>query len=231
MKMATDHPTAEELRRALDGQASRGVRPVRGSLAGRITLDDLTDEELFQRYTDGDPEGFRFLVERYEPRIQGFLRKRLNDEERVQDLTQDTFLRIHRARESYDPARKFSTWIHTIANNLLKNEFRNRSRRRETTFSEIRPDSSPTGAPSRPVEFPASGVDPERDAYRSELREAIDTAIERMDEHHRIPFVMREVEDRTYEEIAEAIGIPVGTVKSRLNRARNAFRMLLPVPV
>jgi RNA polymerase sigma-70 factor (ECF subfamily) len=81
------------------------------------------------------------------------------------------------------------------------------------------------------VEFPALGVDPERDAYRSELREAIDTAIERMDEHHRIPFVMREVEDRTYEEIAEAIGIPVGTVKSRLNRARNAFRMLLPVPV
>ena len=56
-------------------------------------------------------------------------------------------------------------------------------------------------------------------------------AIERMDEHHRIPFVMREVEDRTYEEIAEQIGIPVGTVKSRLNRARNSFRMLLPVPV
>ena len=230
MKMATDHPTAEELRRALDGQANRGMRPVR-AVAGRITFQDLTDEELFQRYTDGDSEGFRLLVERYEPRIQGFLRKRLNDEERVQDLTQDTFLRIHRARESYDPARKFSTWIHTIANNLLKNEFRNRSRRRETTFSEIRPDSSPAGAPSRPVEFPAAGVDPERDAYRSELREAIDTAIERMDEHHRIPFVMREVEDRTYEEIAEAIGIPVGTVKSRLNRARNAFRMLLPVPV
>jgi RNA polymerase sigma-70 factor, ECF subfamily len=196
-----------------------------------VPLNELTDEQLFRCYTDGDADVFRILVERYEPRIQGFLRKRLNDEERVEDLTQDTFLRIHRARESYDPSRKFSTWIHTIANNLLKNEFRNRSRRRETTFSDLRPETSTTGAPSRPLEFEARGADPEREAYRSELREAIDTAIERMDEHHRVPFVMREVEDLSYEEIAEAIGIPVGTVKSRLNRARNAFRSLLPVPV
>lgn len=202
-----------------------------GAPAKPVKLGDLTDEQLFQRYTTGDQDGFRVLMERYQPRIQGFLRKRLNDEERVEDLTQDTFLRIHRARNSYDPARKFSTWIHTIANNLLKNEFRNRSRRRETAFSELRPDNSPSGAPVRPVEFAASTADPEREAYRSELRTAIDDAIARMDEHHRIPFVMREVEDRTYEEIAEEIGIPVGTVKSRLNRARNSFRMLLPVPV
>lgn len=206
-------------------RADRGVRP------GRAPAEELSDEELFQRYTQGDDRGFRELVERYQPRIQGFLRKRLNDEERVEDLTQDTFLRIHRARESYDPSRKFSTWIHTIANNLLKNEFRNRSRRRETSFSDLRPETSPGGGASRPVEFATGGADPEREAYRSELRTAIDQAIEKMDEHHRIPFVMREVEDRTYEEIAEEIGIPVGTVKSRLNRARNSFRMLLPVPV
>lgn len=196
-----------------------------------MQMADLSDEQLFRCYTDGDERGFRLLVERYEPRIQGFLRKRLNDEERVEDLTQDTFLRIHRARESYDPSRKFSTWIHTIANNLLKNEFRNRSRRRETVFSQLRPEHSPAGGPSRPVEFEAHGADPERETYRSELREAIETAIRKMDEHHRVPFVMREVEDLSYEEIAEAIGIPVGTVKSRLNRARTSFRSLLPIPV
>ncbi|HEU0052899.1 MAG TPA: sigma-70 family RNA polymerase sigma factor [Longimicrobium sp.] len=232
MKTAIDLSTAAAQFDAAQHAATRGVRlsgVERG--VGELPLRDLSDEQLFQRYTDGDGEGFRLLVERYQPRIQGFLRKRLNDEERVEDLTQDTFLRIHRARDSYDPARKFSTWIHTIANNLLKNEFRNRSRRRETTFSELRPETSSNGAPSRPVEFAAGGHSPEREAYRRELREAIDTAIERMDEHHRIPFVMREVEDRTYEEIAEEIGIPVGTVKSRLNRARNSFRMLLPVPV
>lgn len=203
----------------------------RESLRGRASLGEMTDEQLFQRYTTGDSDGFRVLMERYQPRIQGFLRKRLNDEERVEDLTQDTFLRIHRARGSYDPNRKFSTWIHTIANNLLKNEFRNRSRRRETAFSELRPETNASGGAARPVDFASSGADPEREAYRGELREAIDAAIGRMDEHHRVPFVMREVEDRTYEEIAEQIGIPVGTVKSRLNRARNSFRVLLPVPI
>lgn len=209
---------------------SRPHRAVQPELS-RAGLQHLTDEQLFQRYTAGDEGGFQLLVERYEPRIQGFLRKRLSDEERVEDLTQDTFLRIHRARDSYDPGRKFSTWIHTIANNLLKNEFRNRSRRRETAFSDLRPEHPSSGLTPRPVEFESSQPDPEQEAYRSELREAIGSAIARMDEHHRIPFVMREVEDLSYEEIAEAIGIPVGTVKSRLNRARHSFRSLLPVPV
>ena len=204
------------------------VAPSKGR---ELSFADLSDEQLFERYTDGDEEGFRLLVERYEPRIQGFLRKRLNDEERVEDLTQDTFLRIHRARGSYDTGRKFSTWIHTIANNLLKNEFRNRSRRREMVFSDMRSDNAPSGVPARPVEFESMDAGPDHETYRSELREAIDTAIERMDEHHRVPFVMREVDDLSYEEIADLIGIPVGTVKSRLNRARNSFRSLLPVPV
>jgi len=192
---------------------------------------ELTDEELFQRYQDGDDAAFRIIVERYEPSIKGFLHKRLKDEERVQDLTQDTFLRVHRARQRYDSSRKFSTWIYTIASNLLKNEYRNRSRRRETNFSDLRRDSATNTAPSRPIEFQSDGPDPERHTYRAELREAIHEAIEQMDEHHRVPFVMREVEDRTYEEISAAIGVPVGTVKSRLFRARNAFQQLFPVPV
>lgn len=196
----------------------------------RISLADLPDEELFERYQGGDESAFSLIVERYEPLIKGFLYKRLKDEERVQDLTQDTFLRVHRARERYDSARKFSTWIYTIASNLLKNEYRNRSRRRETAFSDLRKESS-SAAPSRPLEFEGEGPDPEQNAYRGELRDAISETIQRMDEHHRIPFVMREVEDRTYEEIAAAIGVPVGTVKSRLFRARTAFQTLFPVPV
>ena len=231
MKTTIDLSSAAAQLEAVEGASQRGARPAVRVPRMAQPVRDMTDEELFQRYTQGHEDGFRELMERYQPRIQGFLRKRLNDEERVEDLTQDTFLRIHRARESYDPARKFSTWIHTIANNLLKNEFRNRSRRRETVFSELRPATPGSGAAPRPVEFQSNGSDPEQDAYRTELREAIDVAIEQMDEHHRIPFVMREVDDLSYEEIADLIGIPVGTVKSRLNRARNAFRTLLPVPV
>jgi RNA polymerase sigma-70 factor, ECF subfamily len=194
-------------------------------------LGELSDEQLFRRYQGGDEDAFRMIVDRYEPSIKGFLHKRLKDDERVQDLTQDTFLRVHRARERYDATRKFSTWIYTIASNLLKNEYRNRSRKRETNFTDLRKDTGTPAAAARPVEFESDRPDPERVTYQSELREAIRAAIERMDEHHRIPFVMREVEDRTYEEISEAIGVPVGTVKSRLFRARNAFQQLFPVPV
>jgi len=196
----------------------------------RVSLAGLSDEQLFERYQSGDESAFGHIVERYEPLIKGFLYKRLKDEERVQDLTQDTFLRVHRARERYDSSRKFSTWIYTIASNLLKNEYRNRSRRRETPFSELRKESQQeVGA--RPIEFESDTPNPEQVAYQGELRSAITETIDRMDEHHRVPFVMREVEDRTYEEISEAIGVPVGTVKSRLFRARTAFQTLFPVPV
>jgi RNA polymerase sigma-70 factor, ECF subfamily len=197
----------------------------------RQAMKELSDEQLFERYQGGDEDAFRIIVDRYEPSIKGFLHKRLKDEERVSDLTQDTFLRVHRARERYDTNRKFSTWIYTIASNLLKNEYRNRSRRRETNFSDLRKDAGTPAAAARPVEFESDRPDPERIAYQGELRDAIRDAIEKMDEHHRVPFVMREVEDRTYEEISEAIGVPVGTVKSRLFRARNAFQQLFPVPV
>lgn len=197
-----------------------------------VALESLSDEELFRRYQGGDEQAFRAIVDRYDPLIKGFLHKRLKDDERVQDLAQDTFLRVHRARERYDAGRKFSTWIYTIANNLLKNEYRNRSRKRETNFSDLRKQQmSPSGSAPRPVEFESDRPDPERVTYRRELRDAIDSAIAQMEEHHRVPFVMREVEDRTYEEISRAIGVPVGTVKSRLFRARTSFQTLFPVPV
>ena len=200
----------------------------RGRAAAAVqTLAQLPDEQLFELYQEGNEGAFAQIMQRYEPLIKGFLHKRLKDEERVSDLTQDTFLRVHRARDRYDSTRKFSTWIYTIASNLLKNEYRNRSRRRETAFSELRKESGT----ARPVEFESEHPNPEQLAYEGELREAIEAAIENLDDHHRIPFVMREVEDRTYEEISDAIGVPVGTVKSRLFRARTAFQTAFPVPV
>jgi RNA polymerase sigma-70 factor, ECF subfamily len=215
--------------------ATAGARPRvapadlsrRRAAAALPSLAQLSDEQLFELYQKGTEEAFAQIMQRYEPLIKGFLHKRLKDEERVRDLTQDTFLRVHRARDRYDSARKFSTWIYTIASNLLKNEYRNRSRRRETAFSELRKENGPT----RPVEFESEHPDPEQLAYEGELRHAIEEAIENLDDHHRIPFVMREVEDRTYEEISDAIGVPVGTVKSRLFRARTAFQTAFPVPV
>jgi RNA polymerase sigma-70 factor, ECF subfamily len=211
------------------GARTRGVRDA-GAGTAPVPLSELSDEKLFELYQGGNEAAFTLIVKRYQPLISGFLHKRLTDQERVQDLTQDTFLRVHRARDRYDSRRKFSTWIYTIASNLLKNEYRNRARRRETTFSEMSKKTGTSTAP-RPVEFESETPDPEQVTYAAELRMAIDEAIDQLDEHHRVPFVMREVEDRTYEEISEAIGVPIGTVKSRLFRARTAFQTVFPVPV
>jgi RNA polymerase sigma-70 factor (ECF subfamily) len=227
MKNAIRRYSTAALAPAPDLRSGAGLRLASAEERAAVDFPDLSDEALFECYQDGDDRAFTQLVSRYEPLIKGFLFKRLKDEERVQDLTQDTFLRVHRARDRYDSGRKFSTWIYTIASNLLKNEYRNRSRRRETAFSDLRAE----GAAPLPIEFESEAPDPERFAYRGELRDAIEDAIGRLEDHHRIPFVMREVEDRTYEEISEAIGVPVGTVKSRLFRARNAFQSLFPVSV
>ena len=226
-------PKTISRRYAAGGKRHRALRVDEAARPEALRAGDLAnlpDEELFELYQAGSEAAFSQIVQRYEPLIAGFLHKRLKDEERVRDLTQDTFLRVHRARDRYDSTRKFSTWIYTIASNLLKNEYRNRSRRRETAFSDLRKDSAGSGAP-RPVEFESDRLDPEQLAYHAELREAIEQAIEQLDDHHRLPFVMREVEDRTYEEISDAIGVPVGTVKSRLFRARTAVQNVFPVPV
>src|SRR5688500_14395888 len=155
----------------------------RGSAAALRPLSELSDELLFQRYQAGDESAFRMIVDRYEPSIKGFLHKRLKDDERVQDLTQDTFLRVHRARDRYDSSRKFSTWIYTIASNLLKNEYRNRSRRRETAFPDLRKESGPT----RAVESDSEHPDPEQLAYEGGLRTANEAASEHLDSQRRIP--------------------------------------------
>jgi RNA polymerase sigma-70 factor (ECF subfamily) len=222
-----DTPRNRYSRRAAAAPELRSAAVPSPAVPSGTPLAERSDEELFELYQAGTERAFEEIVARYEPQILGFLHRRLRDEERVRELAQDTFLRVHRARDRYDSGRKFSTWIFTIANNLLKNEFRNRSRRRETPFSQLGAPSDP--APRAP-ELEARGPDPEQVAYRGELREAIDRAIEQLDEHHRVPFVMREVEDRTYEEIAEALGVPVGTIKSRLFRARTAFQSLFPQP-
>lgn len=222
-----DTPRNRYSRRAAAAPELRTVALPDHASPPAAALAKCSDEELFELYRAGDERAFEEIVRRYEPQILGFLHRRLRDEERVRELAQDTFLRVHRARDRYDSGRKLSTWIFTIANNLLKNEFRNRSRRREMPFADLGDAAEPG---SRAPELESRGPDPEQAAYRGELREAIDRTIEQLDEHHRVPFVMREVEDLTYEEIAEALGVPVGTIKSRLFRARTAFQSLFPAP-
>ena len=187
-------------------------------------IQPLTDTELVERYLAGHPESFRDLVDRYEGRIVNFIQRSIGDRERAQDLAQETFVRVYRHMERFDTTKKFSTWIYTIASNLAKNELRNRSRNPVVLHQTL---TASWEDDHRPLQFEDSSMRPD-DLYRKRhLAELVDRAASVLPAHHREVFVLREIEGKSYEEIAEITGAQLGTVKSRLNRARNRFAEII----
>jgi RNA polymerase sigma-70 factor, ECF subfamily len=193
----------------------------------RGALSELGDSQVVQRFLDGDERAFGELVHRYDARLVNFVYRTIGDRERAQDLVQETFIRVYRHLHRFDQSKKFSTWIYTIASNLAKNELRNRSRNPLVLFQTIKKNWD---ADHRPLEWEDESLKPD-DLFRKRyLKEMVERAVQELPEHHRIVFVLRELEGRTYEEIAEITDTNLGTVKSRLNRARNNFaRIVAPM--
>jgi RNA polymerase sigma-70 factor (ECF subfamily) len=193
----------------------------------RRKLNEMGDSEVVQAFLDGDERAFGELVDRYDVRLVNFVYRTVGDRERAQDLVQETFVRVYRHLERFDQSKKFSTWIYTIASNLAKNELRNRSRNPLVLFQTIKKNWE---ADHRPLEWEDTQFKPD-DLFRKRfLREKVEEAVSQLPEHHRIVFVLRELEGKTYEEIAEIADCNLGTVKSRLNRARNNFaRIIAPM--
>ncbi|MBA3344671.1 MAG: sigma-70 family RNA polymerase sigma factor [Gemmatimonadales bacterium] len=176
--------------------------------------------QLVAAHLAGDTRAFPQLVERYRDRLLNFVTRMIGDRERAEDLVQEAFLRVHRHLHRFDPSKKFSTWIYTIASNLAKNELRNRSRSPLVLYQSLRPQGEED---QRPLQFEDSRTRPD-DMYGNRyLREMVDATVATLAAHHREVFVLREIEGRSYEEIAELTRCNLGTVKSRLNRARRAF--------
>jgi RNA polymerase sigma-70 factor (ECF subfamily) len=175
-------------------------------------------------FLDGDQRAFGELVRRYDTRLLNFVYRTIGDRERAQDLVQETFVRVYRHIERFDLSKKFSTWIYTIASNLAKNELRNRSRNPLVLFQTIKKNWD---ADHRPLEWEDTQYKPDDLFRKRHLREKVEEAVKELPEHHRIVFVLRELEGKTYEEIAEITGCNLGTVKSRLNRARNNFAQII----
>lgn len=197
------------------------------SREARVERGQLGDSEVVQAFLAGDERAFGELVERYDQRLLNFVYRTVGDRERAQDLVQETFVRVYRHLHRFDQTKKFSTWIYTIAGNLAKNELRNRSRNPLVLFQTIKKNWD---ADHRPLEWEDTKLKPD-DLYRKRfLREKVEEAVSELPEHHREVFVLRELEGKTYEEIAEITDCNLGTVKSRLNRARNNFaRIIAPM--
>lgn len=190
----------------------------------RHELATLEDADLVSRYLHGERFAFQELVGRYQDRLLNFIYRTINDRDRAEDLVQETFVRVYRHLHRFDSTKKFSTWIYTIASNLAKNELRNRSRNPLVLFQAIKKNWE---ADHRPLEFEDSTYSPD-DLFRKRcLREKVESAVAELPEHHRVVFVLRELEGKAYDEISEITGVTLGTVKSRLNRARNRFAKII----
>lgn len=183
-------------------------------------LEQLTDEELVSAHLEGRPGAFQRLYDRYRDRLIHFITRKTGDADRAQDLVQEAFIRVTRHLHRFDTSKKFSTWVYTIAGNLSKNELRNRSRSPLVLFQKL------TGSwddDHRPIQFEDFSMKPD-DLYRKRyLRRLVEDTVQTLPEHHQLVFRLRELDGKSYEEIAEITGVNLGTVKSRLHRARNSF--------
>ncbi len=202
--------------------AHSGLRELRRSPAAGLV--DLEDAQVVQSFLDGEERAFDELVSRYQVRLLNFIYRTIGDRERAEDLVQEVFIRIFRHLHRFDQTKKFSTWAYTIASNLAKNELRNRSRNPLVLFQTIKKHWE---ADHRPLQFEDSSARPDDLYHKRHLRDLVEQSVAQLPEHHRVVFVLRELEGKTYEEIAEITGCNLGTVKSRLNRARNNFAAII----
>ena len=199
------------------------VRPLVAAPA-RERLRQIDDSALVAEFLGGEKRAFDELVSRYTVRLINFIYRTIGDRDRAEDLVQETFVRVYRHLPRFDQTKKFSTWVYTIAGNLAKNELRNRSRNPLVLFTALK---SSWDEDNRPLEWEDNTYRPD-DLYRKRhLRAMVDKAVAELPEHHRIVFVLRELEGKTYEEISDITGVNLGTVKSRLNRASNNFAQVI----
>ncbi len=183
-----------------------------------------SDSELVAQFLAGEKRAFTELVNRYQDRLLNFVYRMIGDRDRAEDLVQETFVRVFRHLHRFDQSKKFSTWAYTIASNLAKNELRNRSRNPLVLFQAIK---SNWEADHRPLEWEDNTYRPDDLFRKRHLKELVESVVSELPEHHRVVFLLREMEGKTYEEISEITGVNLGTVKSRLNRARNNFAQLI----
>jgi RNA polymerase sigma-70 factor, ECF subfamily len=186
----------------------------------RGPLAEMGDSQLVAAHLEGNPEAFGELFGRYRDRLVHFITRKTGDRDRAEDLVQEAFIRVTRHLHRFDQSKKFSTWIYTICSNLAKNELRNRSRNPLVLFQKL---TTHWESDHRPLQFadPANRPD---DLYRKRhLRKLVEETVEELPAHHQLVFRLRELEGKSYEEIAEITGVNLGTVKSRLHRARTSF--------
>lgn len=181
-----------------------------------------SDEELIAAFQAGDVAPFNEIVKRYKDPLTNFVFRFTGDWDECNDIVQETFVRVYRNKHSYKPVARFSTWIYTIATNLAKTSLRRKKVRKMLSFSGSDRDESP-----RELELADPSAQTDRLVDSSMKEERIQNALEALPVKYREIIVLREIQELSYEEIAGITGLNIGTVKSRINRARLQLQEML----
>ena len=172
----------------------------------------FTDEELISRFQNGDERAYVELVNRYKDRLLNFVFQFLGDIEQAEDVVQDTMLRLYEKKHYYKEIAKFSTWLYTIARNLANTELRKKKRKKTTYLSQL--------SKERQFEIPAIQDDVDQSIQNEFINDRIQSAISNLPEHFKVVIILRDIQELSYEEISNIVEVPLGTIKSRINRAR-----------
>jgi RNA polymerase sigma-70 factor (ECF subfamily) len=182
---------------------------------------NLTDEELILEFQKEDINAFDEIVYRYKDRIVNFLYRYTGSREDSEDIAQDAFLRLYKSKHLYREIGKFSTWFYTIAINLAKTSLRRKKKYRAFSINNFDEKEE------KDYELTANVIAPDESANASNESYYIQKAIEALSDKFREVIILRDIQELDYEEIAKITKLPLGTVKSRINRGRECLKEML----
>jgi RNA polymerase sigma-70 factor (ECF subfamily) len=185
-----------------------------------------TDEALMIRYQRGDRSAFATLVRRHQTALYNFALRQLRTPEVAQDVVQEAFMRVVQNAQDFKHEARFTTWVYTITRNLCIDQMRKRALRKHPSLDEGRQSSEGEG-PTLGEQTADAKANVEREATGTELRERITQAVETLPDDQREVFLMREVANLPFKEIAEITGVPENTVKSRMRYALERLQAAL----
>ena len=196
--------------------------PASSSIPSLNMTDEFSysDEELIARFQDGDEQAYVELVNRYRNRLMTFVYRFVNDMEKAEDIVQDTLMKLYTHGHYYRNIAKFSTWIYTIAGNFAKTELRRKKRHKVTNLSQM-------GFDDREYQLPSVEPETGETAQGHFAEKKIQMAIQELPLHFRTVVILRDIQELSYEEISKIVDVPLGTVKSRINRARLQLQQAL----
>ena len=181
---------------------------------------NLTDEQLMKMFQKGDDQAYNQLVTKYKDRILNYIINFTGDYESAKDLAQDTFVKVLIKKDSYREIAKFSTWLYTIAGNLAKTELRKIKRRKTYSVSALSKDDK-----EFVLRVPGKEAKDETEDYGQ--AEFMQSALLELDVDFRNIIILREIQGTSYEIISKILKLPLGTVKSRINRGKLKLRDIL----